>query len=90
MSCEKTKQLKKKLKELGLKKYEVFMIINHESSNIIPYNRDLVISNFDKIKQLLIQNNICEPTLNAHLPFPRMDLDYNFSKTESDIMKYYD
>ena len=28
MSCEKTKILKKKLKELGLKKDEVFIIIN--------------------------------------------------------------
>lgn len=90
MSCERTKQLKKELKKLGLTKYEVFMIINHTSNNITLNNRDQIINNFNKIRHLLIQNNICEPILNTSSNFPQMDLDYNFSKTENDIKKYYD
>jgi len=90
MSCERTKILKKELKKLGLTKYEVFMIINHTSNNITFDNEAQVINNFNKIRHLLIQNNICEPILNTKFNFPQMDLDYSFSKTENDIKKYYD
>ena len=89
MSCEKTKILKKKLKELGLKKDEVFVIINHPYNTLSIWNEEEVVRNFDKIRSLLIENNICEASLNTSYNHPEIILDYNFSKEEEDIKNYY-
>lgn len=89
MSCEKTKILKKKLKELGLKKDEVFVIINHLYNTLSIYNEKEVVHNFDKIRSLLIENNICEVALNTSYNYPEIILDYNFTKNEKNIRSYY-
>lgn len=89
MSCEKTKILKKKLKELGLKKDEVFIIIKHPYNTLSVCNEKKVIRNFDKIRSLLIENNICEATLNTSYNHPKIILDYNFIKKEETIESYY-
>lgn len=89
MSCEKTKILKKKLKELGLKKDEVFVIINHPYNTLSIWNEEEVVRNFDKIRSLLIENNICEASLNTSYNHPEIILDYNFTKKEKDIKNYY-
>ena len=89
MSCEKTKILKKKLKELGLKKDEVFVIINHPYNTLSVYNEKEVVHNFDKIRSLLIENNICETALDTSSKRPEIILDYNFSKKEKAIKSYY-
>jgi len=89
MSCKKTKILKKKLKELGLKKDEVFVIINHPYNTLSIWNEEEVVRNFDKIRSLLIENNICEASLNTSYNRPEIILDYNFSKKEKDIKSYY-
>lgn len=89
MSCEKTKILKKKLKELGLKKDEVFVIINHPYTTLSIQNEKVVVRNFDKIRNLLIENNICEATLNTSYNHPKIILDYNFTKNEKNIKSYY-
>ena len=89
MSCEKTKILKKKLKELGLKKDEVFVIINHPYNTLSVCNEKEVVRNFDKIRSLLIENNICEASLNISYNHPEIILDYNFTKKEKNIKSYY-
>lgn len=89
MSCEKTKILKKKLKELGLKKDEVFVIIGHLYNTLSIYNEKEVVCNFNKIKNLLIENNICEASLNTSYNHTEIILDYNFTKKEKDIKSYY-
>ena len=82
MSCEKTKILKKKLKELGLKKDEVFIIINRRYNILSIWNEEEVVRNFDKIRSLLIENNICEAALNTSYNHTKIILDYNFTKNE--------
>lgn len=89
MSCEKTKILKKKLKELGLKKDEVFVIINHPCNTLSIWNEEEVVRNFDKIRSLLIENNICEAALDTSSKRTEIILDYNFSKKEKAIKSYY-
>ena len=89
MSCEKTKILKKKLKELGLKKDEVFIIINRRYNILSICNEKEVVCNFDKIRSLLIENNICEAALDISSKRTEIILDYNFSKKEKAIKSYY-